>query len=892
MQSIQTGAIRLAAGLAVCLSASLTSADPIEWINPNGGSWTDASNWNLLRAPGLDDDALIAVPGEFTVSFDVQQSTVSSLAITNPATTLTIHPGRTLRIAHELHNDGLILIDPTSAGPASRLTMLPGSTIQGTGTIRLNRRNSHTTTSAWLGAGTSTLSDPVLHTSGHTIDGFGRIEGSLINYGLIDANVTDEPLIIDSVVENHSVVRSSDGDMILYGTVWQYGDGVILAEQGGAGSLRVTVVRGGTMRADAGRTITLSSQSYLVGVTMFGDFEYFSIGTWSTTPRIASPGITNHGVIKTAADPNERTVDIRIVNHVAIDGDGILWLNNGSRLSTETGSVLEHGAEHTIKGYGRISGHFINHGTVISDTPGRDLTISNSTTTNHGVIASEGGGLNLHTATLSQGPSGVFMSGHGDCRISYGSTIEGGTIRSLPGTHFNRDIGGSTIASVNIDGTLVLQQNTTTNFRGDIENDGLVIVNPENSGNQAAIRIVDTCSIDGFGEIRLGGEGVRSAFIVEPGVDFTNGAGHSIVGFGRITGSFVNEGIIDADVPGQVLQVTGSTISNDGFLAATAGTLELSSGIYEGGPNGVILAAGGEVGIGGGSELRSLTFNTSHGGRIALWPGTTRLANASILGHVESSPGSTVLLEGSYLTNDGLLVVGLGSGSSSAVFEAQEDLVIQGGGEILLNRPGGSSQLATLTDVTVTVGENQTISGVGRLRGDFNLRGITAPGLGNSSVLQLLGNVRFEPTHRLRIRVSGPTTLPASHGRISVSPAFEFGGELDVEFVDGYTPALGDSFQISTGAYTGEFESLSISGSIPSGLTGSIRYEPTQVLLDIVDAPACIPDINGDGVVDADDFFEFLSLFAAGDLRADINNDGIIDADDFFEFLTLFAAGC
>ncbi|MCC5786479.1 MAG: hypothetical protein JJU33_07250 [Phycisphaerales bacterium] len=56
--------------------------------------------------------------------------------------------------------------------------------------------------------------------------------------------------------------------------------------------------------------------------------------------------------------------------------------------------------------------------------------------------------------------------------------------------------------------------------------------------------------------------------------------------------------------------------------------------------------------------------------------------------------------------------------------------------------------------------------------------------------------------------------------------------------------------------------------------------------------PACLPDINGDGVVDADDFFEFLSLFAAGDLRADFNNDGVIDADDFFKFLALFAAGC
>ncbi|TVS09162.1 MAG: hypothetical protein EA423_00440, partial [Phycisphaerales bacterium] len=54
----------------------------------------------------------------------------------------------------------------------------------------------------------------------------------------------------------------------------------------------------------------------------------------------------------------------------------------------------------------------------------------------------------------------------------------------------------------------------------------------------------------------------------------------------------------------------------------------------------------------------------------------------------------------------------------------------------------------------------------------------------------------------------------------------------------------------------------------------------------------CRPDLNNDGVVDADDFFLFLQFFAAGDMRADMNCDNLIDADDFFEFLTLFAAGC
>ncbi len=72
----------------------------------------------------------------------------------------------------------------------------------------------------------------------------------------------------------------------------------------------------------------------------------------------------------------------------------------------------------------------------------------------------------------------------------------------------------------------------------------------------------------------------------------------------------------------------------------------------------------------------------------------------------------------------------------------------------------------------------------------------------------------------------------------------------------------------------------------PRTFSGLIHYVPGGTI------PTCPPDMNGDGVVDADDFFLFLQFFAAGDPRADFNNDGVIDADDFFSFLSAFAAGC
>ncbi len=54
----------------------------------------------------------------------------------------------------------------------------------------------------------------------------------------------------------------------------------------------------------------------------------------------------------------------------------------------------------------------------------------------------------------------------------------------------------------------------------------------------------------------------------------------------------------------------------------------------------------------------------------------------------------------------------------------------------------------------------------------------------------------------------------------------------------------------------------------------------------------CTADIDGNGTLDADDFFAYLDLFTAGDDRADLDEDGDADADDFFAYLDAFANGC
>jgi len=60
--------------------------------------------------------------------------------------------------------------------------------------------------------------------------------------------------------------------------------------------------------------------------------------------------------------------------------------------------------------------------------------------------------------------------------------------------------------------------------------------------------------------------------------------------------------------------------------------------------------------------------------------------------------------------------------------------------------------------------------------------------------------------------------------------------------------------------------------------------------------PACIADVNADGIVDGNDFTAFINSFAAGDITldpiADVNDDNIVDGNDFVIFINAFGAGC
>ena len=68
----------------------------------------------------------------------------------------------------------------------------------------------------------------------------------------------------------------------------------------------------------------------------------------------------------------------------------------------------------------------------------------------------------------------------------------------------------------------------------------------------------------------------------------------------------------------------------------------------------------------------------------------------------------------------------------------------------------------------------------------------------------------------------------------------------------------------------------------------------TSFNLNCANPVGCPEDVNGDGIVDIDDFVAFNSSFndVCSGCAADINGDGVVDVDDFVQFNSAFGELC
>ncbi|MCB0352863.1 MAG: hypothetical protein KDD64_05035, partial [Bdellovibrionales bacterium] len=92
----------------------------------------------------------------------------------------------------------------------------------------------------------------------------------------------------------------------------------------------------------------------------------------------------------------------------------------------------------------------------------------------------------------------------------------------------------------------------------------------------------------------------------------------------------------------------------------------------------------------------------------------------------------------------------------------------------------------------------------------------------------------------------------------------------------------------------GSSEALNDSGEvvISAGITSPNPNDEAVIKIRLQDQMQCHADFNGDGIVNVDDLFAFLSAWFAQSMSADFDGSGDIDVPDIFLFLTVWFEGC
>ena len=204
------------------------------------------------------------------------------------------------------------------------------------------------------------------------------------------------------------------------------------------------------------------------------------------------------------------------------------------------------------------------------------------------------------------------------------------------------------------------------------------------------------------------------------------------------------------------------------------------------------------------NALAALAVNSSAG--VLLVQGGQSLSTATSL----TNAGKITVGTGSSFTVHGRYTQTAGSTTLDGTLTATSGLTIQKGS--LLGR--GTLAAVVTSSAMVTAGDSASKAGQ----------------------LTVTGTYTQKSTGLLKVAIGG-TTAGTQYSQLAVSNGASLDGTLQIKRINGFVPAVGDSFKILTGsAVTGQF--ATVSGlSINSTEHFDITYTGTAVTLSVVSGP-------------------------------------------------------
>lgn len=227
----------------------------------------------------------------------------------------------------------------------------------------------------------------------------------------------------------------------------------------------------------------------------------------------------------------------------------------------------------------------------------------------------------------------------------------------------------------------------------------------------------------------------------------------------------------------------------------------------------------------------------------------------------------------------------------------------------------------TLTVFNPVALQGGALTGAGTLSASLNATGnaqdpenpgTIAPGIDDPDlpdlkplgILTLNGNLTMDADAVFEVEIAGTNNSDSANPQYDqlliggfTARTVQLNGILRLKGRDGYTPRLGDQFDVivrtaSSWTRTGEFRKVEVDFDTLPCVVPEVRYLPDRVRV-VIARFADTPDTNRDGCVDDADLLAVLFAFGVtGRNRADVNCDGVVDGNDLVIVLEAFGNGC
>ncbi len=823
---------KLIAGFALGLGCSPLCAQSIEWLAADG-LWSEPTNWSGGNIPDLHTEfPILSGMTPYRVEFD-NSFVFGTLSITNPGVQLDINAGFTATLVGDIHNNGLIVINPDAQSDITRIDLLVDTTITGIGTLRLN---------AQVAPGNSRLigSGQITNAVDHTIAGSGVLEGVIVNAGTI---IADNP---------------AGTELWLKGTYDQDPTGIIRASTNDIKFQTATTIVGGTLASDPGARIYTNAPVELRDLTNTAQFEFTSVQPLTLAGQVVNDG---HLYFETDIQSVQNS-KVYIDEPATLSGTGTLtlykdtWSPNSNIVQVAENITFTHANGHTIAGGGVIEvgrfSTFFNEGTINANMPGQWLAIVGIFEGDGNYMAQDGCRLNI-----SRQPN-------------LNTTIQGGTFHTF-GTGSVRIHSNLSVRDITNNGSVLLVgSNAVTNFHGQITNNGTIEVDTD-------LRAYIDTTFSGTGTMTLLNSGASIGVIGDSLI--TNAAGHTIQGPGTISGPFVNNGTI-----ANTIMIAGPFTNNGSVVNTSERTLVLEGqhgpGIYDAGDSIIELQS---------CTMTGATLNAGPDGFIRYITQThfVDIVNNALL---RSFTSEAATIEGTFTNNADVLLVG--NNSQTMLF--MNTMTIEGQGLIDLQgtTPVNQPRLVADGSSVVTINPDHTIRGHGKLLGTFINQGTLDPfkiSVHNFTPAISADDLSLGSTSHVNLDILDPLNK-AQYLAIEENGTLVLGGTLNIAYSDGVESDFGQWVIIdglANAQILGDFDQVNFP-TTPSNRRFRLRRETGKATLVLT----CPSDINADFSFNFFDVSAFLSAFNAQTPEGDFNQDGEFNFFDVSAFLAAFSTPC